>query len=57
MDISVKENVKLIQFHDQNIQEIWGTTKRQNLRIGIETQAKDSESIFDIFNKIREEFP
>ena len=36
-DISVKENVKSKKFLTQNIQEIWDTMKRPNLRIiGVE---------------------
>ena len=38
-DSSVKENVKSNKFLTQNIQEIWDTMKRQNLRIiGIERE-------------------
>ena len=35
---SVKENVKSKTFLTQNIQEIWSTMKRQNLRIRIEEE-------------------
>ena len=38
-DSSVKENVKSNKFLTQNIQELWDTMKRQNLRIiGIERE-------------------
>ena len=55
-----KENSKSNKFLTQNIQEIWGTMKRPNLRIigveeGEEIQLKGPENIF---NKIIEEnFP
>ena len=52
----VKENVKSNKFLTQNIQEIWDTMKRPNLRIGIkegeELQLKGTENIC---NKIIEE--
>ena len=35
MDTSVKENVKSKYILEQNIQEIWDTMKRPNLRIEI----------------------
>ena len=56
----VKENVKSKKFLTQNIQEIWDTMKRPNLKIigieeGEESQLKGPENIF---NKIIEEnFP
>ena len=56
----VKENVKSSEFLTQNIQEIWDTMKRPNLRIigveeGEDLQLKGPENIF---NKIIEEnFP
>ena len=55
-----KENIKSNKFLTQNIQEIWDTMKRTNLRIigieeGEEIQLKGTENIF---NKIIEEnFP
>ena len=57
IDSSVKENIKFNESLTQNIQEIWDTMKRPNLRIiGIEeAQLKNTENIF---NKIIEEnFP
>jgi hypothetical protein len=43
IDTSVKENAKSKKFLTQNIQEIWDTMKRSNLRIrGIE-EGKDSQ--------------
>ena len=60
IDSSVKENIKSNKSLTQNIQEIWDTIKRSNLRIiGIEereeVQLKDTENLF---NKIIEEnFP
>ena len=57
---SSKENLKSNKSITQNIQEIWDTVKRPNLRItgieeGEETQLKGAENIF---NKIIEEnFP
>ena len=42
-DTSVKENVKSKKFLTQNIQEIWDTTKSQNLRI-IEIEEGEEES-------------
>ena len=56
----VKENSKFNKFSSQNIQEIWDTIKKPNLRIigidkGEELQIKGPENIF---NKIIEEnFP
>ena len=53
----IKENSKTNKFSSQNIQEIWDTIKRQNLRIiGVEeVQLNGPENIF---NKIIEEnFP
>ena len=56
----IKENSKANKFSSQNIQEIWDTIKRPNLRIigieeGEESQLKGPENIF---NKIMEEnFP
>jgi DNA-binding FrmR family transcriptional regulator len=44
MDTSIKENVKCKKFLTQNIQEIWHTVQRPNLRIiGIE-ENKDHRS-------------
>ena len=60
IDSLVKENIKSNKFLTQNIQEIWDTMKRTNLRIigieeGEEIQLKGTENIF---NKIIEEnFP
>ena len=49
-DSSVKERVKFSKFVTQNIQEIWDTIKRPNLKItGIEegeVQLKGTENIF-----------
>ena len=59
-DSLIKENSKFNKFLTQNIQEIWETMKRPNLRIigvgeGEELQLKGAENIF---NKIIEEnFP
>ena len=59
-DSLVKENSKYNKFLTQNIQEIWDTIKRLNIRIigveeGEELQLKGPENIF---NKIVEEnFP
>ena len=57
-DSSVKENIKSNKFLRQNIQEIWDTKKRPNLRIiGIEEELQ-LKGIEHIFNKIIEEnFP
>ena len=60
IDTPVKENAKYKKFLTQNIQEIWDTMKRPNLRIiGIEevedTQFKGPENIFDKI--IEENFP
>ena len=58
MDSSVKENIKFNESLTQNIQEIWDTMKRPNLRITEiegEVQLKNTENIF---NKIIEKnFP
>ena len=60
IDSSTKENLKSNKSLTQNIQEMWDTVKRQNLRIigieeGEEAQLKGAENIF---NKIIEEnFP
>ena len=60
IDSLAKENIKSNKFLTQNIQEIWDTMKRTNLRIigieeGEEIQLKGTENIF---NKIIEEnFP
>ena len=59
VDSSVKENVKSNKFLTQNIQELWDTMKRQNLRIigieGEESQFKGTKPYstkkFNIFNK------
>ncbi|KAL6030403.1 hypothetical protein STEG23_017091 [Scotinomys teguina] len=57
IDPSVKENTKSKKVIIQNVQEIWDTMKRPNLRIigieeGEEYQLKGTENIF---NKIIEE--
>ena len=48
----VKENVKSKKFLTQNIQEIWDTMKRPNLRIigieGQDSQIKGTENIFPV---------
>ncbi|KAL6091389.1 hypothetical protein STEG23_027127, partial [Scotinomys teguina] len=57
IDSSVKENTKSKKVMTQNVQEIWDTMKRPNLRIeeGEEYQLKGTENTF---NKIIEEkFP
>ena len=59
IDSLLKENIKFNKFLTQNIQEIWDTMKRPNLRIiaveeGEELQLKGPENIF---NKIIENFP
>jgi hypothetical protein len=43
IDTLVKENVKSKKFLTQNFQEIWDTTKSQNLRI-IEIEEGEEES-------------
>ena len=49
-DTSIKENIESNKFLAQNIQEIWDTMKRPNVRIiGIEkgkSQLKGTENIF-----------
>ena len=40
MDTLVKENVKSKKFLTQNIQEIWDTMKRRNLRIEIKEESQ-----------------
>ena len=55
-DSSVKENIKSNRSLTQNIQEIWDSMKRPNLRIieteeGKEVQLKNAENMF---NKIIE---
>ncbi|KAL6052546.1 hypothetical protein STEG23_025296 [Scotinomys teguina] len=60
IDLTVKENTKTKKVIKQNVQEIWDTMKRSNIRIigieeGEEYQLKGTENIF---NKIIEEnFP
>jgi restriction endonuclease len=52
----VKESIKSKMFLTQNIQEIWDTIKRSNLRIiGIEEGNIQLKSPENIFNKITEE--
>ena len=60
IDQSVQGNIKSNKSLMENIQEIWDTMKRQNLRIivGIEegeVQLKNTETIFD--KMIEENFP
>ena len=57
IDTSVKENVKVKRFLTQNIQEIWKTMKRPNLRIiGIEEgKGSQLQGPENILNKIIEE--
>ena len=59
IDSSVKENIKYNKSLTQNIQEIWDTMKRPNLRIiGIKEGEVQLKSTENIFNKIIEEnFP
>ena len=56
IDTSVQENVKFQIFLTQNIEEIWDTIKRPNLRI-IRIEREDSQvrGPKNIFNKIIEE--
>ena len=58
-DTLVKENIKSNKSLTQNIQEIWNTMKRSNLRIiGIEEGEVQLKSTENIFNKVIEEnFP
>ena len=58
IDSLVKQNIKSNKSLTWNIQEVWDTTKRPNLRIiGIEEEIK-LKSTENIFNKIKEEnFP
>ena len=60
IDLLVKENIKSNKFLPQNIQEIWDTVKRPNLRITEieeveELQLKGTECIFSKI--IEEKFP
>ncbi|KAL6037201.1 hypothetical protein STEG23_016771 [Scotinomys teguina] len=59
IDSSVKENTKSKKVIKQNVQEIWDTMKRPNLRIiGIEGEEYQLKGMENIFNKIIEEnFP
>ena len=59
IDSSVKENIKSNKSLTQNIQEIWDTMKRPNLRIiGIKEEEVQLKGTENIFNKIIEEsFP
>jgi hypothetical protein len=53
---SVQENVKFQIFLTQNIEEIWDTIKRSNLRIiRIEREDSQVQGPKNIFNKIIEE--
>lgn len=52
MDTSVKENVKCQKLQARNLQELWDTMERSNLRIigieeGEETQVKGTENVFN----------
>ena len=52
----IKENSKSNKFSSQNIQEIWNTIKRPNLRIiGVEEEELQLKGPENIFNKIIEE--
>jgi hypothetical protein len=56
IDILVKENTKCKKFLTLNMQEIWDTMKRPNLRIiGIEESDSQFKGPQNIFNKIIEE--
>ena len=58
IDSPIKENVKSSKFLTQNIQEIWETMKRPNIRIiGIEGEKLQLKGTENIFNKIIENFP
>ena len=59
IDSSVEENIKSNKSLTQNIQKIWDTMKRPNLRIiGTEEGAVQLKTTENIFNKIIEEnFP
>ena len=59
IDSLAKENIKSNKFFTQNIQEIWHTMKRANLRIiGVEEKELQLNGTENIFNKIIEEnFP
>ena len=59
IDTPVKENAKSKKFLTQNIQKIWDTMKRPNLKIiGIEEEDSQLKGPEKIFNKIIEEkFP
>jgi hypothetical protein len=67
VDNSVKENVKSKNIQAQNIQDIWNTLKRPNLRIigieeGEETQVKYTGNMFneiteEIFPNLKKEMP
>ena len=51
----VRENIKSNKFFTQNIQEIWNTMKRPNLRIiDIEEGEDKIKNTENIFNKITE---
>lgn len=55
-DIFVKEHAKYKKILTQNIQEIWDTTEKWNLRIvGIEGKYSHLKGSENIFNKIRKE--
>ncbi|KAL6032987.1 hypothetical protein STEG23_021333 [Scotinomys teguina] len=59
IDSTVKENTKTKKAIKQNVQEIWDTMKRPNIRIiGIEGEEYQLKGTENIFNKIIEEnFP
>jgi hypothetical protein len=51
-----KENIKSKMYQTQNIQEIWKTMKRPNLRrVGREGENSQLQSLENILNKIIEE--
>lgn len=58
-DISANKNLKSKKFLTENIQEIWDSIKRPNLRkIGIEEEDSQLQGPENIFNRIIEEnFP
>ena len=52
MNITIKENEKAKQFMTQNIQEIWDTMQRPNLRIIVEEKDSQIKGPENVFNKI-----
>ena len=63
IDTSVKENVKPKNFMTQNIQEIWDTMKRPNLRIigieeGEQSQLQRPENLYNKnLSNLKKEMP